>query len=107
MIFTINWQGLAGKSRMHGFEEATKNSKFDIIAVTETRREGKNLLRKKNGNYLFHFWQQKASVERFYIQKARTDMVMEVKGISESINTLKIEINSKTKILTIQTYAPT
>ena len=39
---------------LYEFEKAVDKINWVIVGLSEVRRRGKNLMKKKNGNYFFH-----------------------------------------------------
>lgn len=51
----FNYQGLANEYRLHEFEKALEKINWDIVCLSETRREGNNLIMRKNGNLFYSY----------------------------------------------------
>jgi hypothetical protein len=88
-------------------EEAFAETNIKILGLAETRRSGEKIINTKAGNLLYYIGNNAGQrgvgflVKQDYIKNIR-----EIKGISDRIATLQIEIN-KTPIVCIQIYAPT
>jgi len=107
-VLHFNCRGLADKARMYEFEKAVKNIKWDVIGISEIRREGEKLERKVNGNLFYYYGETRGyRGTGFYIHKNVTNRVLKVKGISERISILKLKIQEKVNLNIIQVYAPT
>lgn len=107
-IINFNCQGLASEGRVLELEHALDNLKFDILGLSEIRREGESIVKRKNGNILFYYGNTKGHKGvGFYIHKRCVKNVTEIRGISERIALIKIKLSDTTKMVVIQVYAPT
>lgn len=106
-IHYYNCRGMAGEDRLIEFENALQKIKWDVVGLSEVRREGENLVRRKNGNYFHYFGETKGQKGiGFYIKETTWKRVYEIKGINERIGVIKLEFGKKWKITIIQVYAP-
>ena len=93
---------------MYEFDEAIKYINWDVIGISEVRREGEKLERKENGNLFYYYGETRGyRGTRFFIHQNITNRVVEIKGISERISILKLRIQEKVNLNIIQVYAPT
>jgi len=70
-----------GEERITEFENTLKAIKWDIVGVSEVRRKGESLTRRRNGNY---FGQTKGYRGiGFYVKKEIYDNVYEIKSVNE------------------------
>ena len=107
-LIHFNTQGVANEARLQELEYALGKIEYDIVGISETKREGEKIIKTSNGNIWFYFGCTKGyRGVGFYINKKVTNKISEMKGISERIAFLKVQINKKTKLLIIQVYAPT
>lgn len=91
---------------MQEFENAIRDIKWDIIVLLEMRKRGENLVKRKNGNYLYYYGETKGYRGiGFYIRGELWKNVIEVKRISERIGVLKIKIESKVTLAISQVCA--
>lgn len=96
-----NTRGLANENRLYEIEEALQKVKWDIVG------EGEELIRRKNGNYLYYYGETKGyKGVGFYIRERIWKKVKELKSVSERICVLKIEIERKILLTIIQVYTP-
>ena len=107
-VLHFNSRGFADNTRLYEFEKELGKLKWDIIGISETRREGEKLIKRKNGNYFYYFGETKGyRGTGFYIRSNIMKKVLVVKGISERISVLKLNIQNKVNMTIIQIYAPT
>ncbi len=52
-ILHYNCQGLTGEGRILELEKALEKIRWDIVSISEMKREGVKLIRKNNGNLFF------------------------------------------------------
>lgn len=71
-------------------------------------RKGENLIRRKNGNYFYHFGETKGQRGiGFYVKGNIWDKIGEIESINERIELLKIDYGKKMKVAIIQVYVLT
>jgi len=95
-VLHYNYRSLASEVRMNEIEVVLKEVKWDIVGLSEIRREGERIYKKKNGNYFYFFGEtvgQKGV--GFYIKDRVWNRVIEVKGVSERICIMKLIIDKK------------
>lgn len=82
--------------------------KYDIIGLSETRREGERLTRRLNGN-IWHFFGETKGFRGvgFYINKNIADEIIEIKAYNERIAVAKIKISENINLAIFQVYSPT
>lgn len=106
-VHYYNCRGMAGEERVIEFENALQKINWNIVGLSEVRREGENLVRRKNGNYFYYFGETKGQKGiGFYIRGDIWNRVCEIKGINERMGLIKLEFGKKWKIAIIQVYAP-
>ncbi len=107
-IITFNCRGLASKKRMYEFEQTCNKINYDIIGLSEIRKNGEKFWVNTEGNYC-HYFEQTTGYRGtgFYIHKSTSSRILEVKGITERISILKIEVDRGTTLMIAQVYAPT
>lgn len=89
-IIHFNTQDLANEDRLREFEYALKFTKYDIVGLSEIRREGERVVRRYNGNLWFYFGESKGfRGVGFYVNKRIVDRVIEFRGINERVAMLK------------------
>ena len=54
-VLHYNCRSLASEVRMNEIEEALKEIKWDIVGLSEIRRDGERIYKRKNGNYFYFF----------------------------------------------------
>ena len=107
-ILYYNCRGLANEERLVEFERALEGIKWNIVGLTEVRRVGENLIKRKNGHYLYYFGETKGYRGTwFYIHKDIMNRVILVKSVCERISVIKIEVQNGVNMTLIQVYAPT
>lgn len=106
-VLHFNCRGLSDTARIYEFEEAIKNIKWDVIGISETRKEGEKLERKINGNLFYYYGERKGyRGTGFYVHRKIANKILEIKGISERISVLKLKIQKNVNLNIIQVYAP-
>jgi exonuclease III len=99
---------MVGEERMCEFENALEKINWEIVGLSEVRRIGENLIKRKNGNYFYYFGETKGyRGVGFYINAKIWNKVYEIKSVNERICTLKIDYSKRIKMTIIQVYAPT
>ena len=101
---------MASEDRLYEFEKSLKEIKSDIIGLSEVRRNGESLVRRRNGHYLYYFGETKGCRGTGfykYINKNIMHNISSIRGVNERISTLKIEVNKGMNISVLQIYAPT
>ena len=106
-LHSYNCRGLAGEDRVIELENALQKIKWGIVGLSEVRKEGENLVKRKNGNYFYYFGETKGQKGiGFYVRGDIWNKVYEIKGINERIGLIKIDYGMKWKMTIIQVYAP-
>lgn len=106
-IATINVRTLREDAKMVEMEYALENTNWDIIGLSEIRRNCEEFAETKDGHIFCH-----SSAENsnwgvgFIINKKWTKLIKEFKPISPRLAMLKLEINNQ-QIVLLQIYAPT
>ncbi len=107
-ILHFNCRGLATEERLYQFEKNLENVKWDIVGLGEVRRKGEKLMTRKNGNYWYYFGESKGYRGiGFYIKGYWKNKIIEMKGITERVGYIKLQIEKGVKLLVVQVYAPT
>ena len=107
-IGTYNVRSLRTDDRLTELETELDNMKWDVMGLCEVRRPGTLWTTLKSGHHLFHSGNDisQAGVG-FLIHKSLAGNVVEVKGISDRICLLVLQLNSRCKLNIVQVYAPT
>lgn len=95
------------KERLVELEEALKPINWDVIGLSEVRREGEEIV--ELPNMIFHYFGEtkgKYGVG-FCINKNLKNNIIKIKGISERIAVLTLKTTEKEQLDIIQCYAPT
>lgn len=50
---------MGNETQIYEFESAMHKIKWDIVRISETRREGERLVKRKNGNYFYLYGEKK------------------------------------------------
>lgn len=58
-IIHFNCQGLASEGRVLELENTLNNQKFDILGLSEIRRERESIVKRNNGNFCFYYGKTK------------------------------------------------
>lgn len=107
-MMTFNCQGLVDTSRLYELQKALEGQNFDIMGISETRRKGERILEDRDGNYFFYFGDTRGfRGTGFYIHKRWKEKIVMIKGISDRLSILKLEIEKGIRMLVVQVYAPT
>ena len=105
---TYNVRSLKTDDRLMELEHELEHITWDIIGLSEVRRRGIGYMTLKSGHQFFHSGNDSSHAGvGFLINKALAGNVIEVKGISERICKLVLQLNKKCKINVVQVYAPT
>ena len=106
-IVHYNCRGMTWGDRIYELERAVSKIDWDIIRLSEIRREGEKLVRRKNGNYWYYCGERKGyRGVRLYIKGKIWSKVEAVKMVSERICGLKLAIGGggECKLVIIQVY---
>ena len=107
-ILFYNCRGLANEERLCEMENAIEKVRWDIIGLSEVRRKGEGLIKRRNGNYFYYFGETKGYRGiGFYIKNKIWNKVIEIGNVSERIGVLKIRSDKHVIMTIIQIYAPT
>jgi len=104
----MNVRSMKSRESMIELENAFEKSDFDIIGISEVRREGNTTIITKKGNMLSYIGTgdgQKGV--GFIIKPEWAKRVVEFRGISDRIAILRVEVGEKKQLTIIQIYAPT
>lgn len=72
------------------FKSALDKIQWDLLGLSKIRKEGAELIKRRNGNIILFFWQSKRLQKTsFRISSKIMDRVDEIKGILERNSTLK------------------
>ena len=94
-VLALNCRGSTGEEKLVEMEYILNELKWDIICLSEVRRYGENLIRRKNGNWFYYIGETRGyRGVGFYIHK-RTDKIIEVKGVNERLAVLKLELQKE------------
>jgi exonuclease III len=107
-IATFNVRTLMNNERITELEYATEEVKWDIIGISEIRREGEAIMEKSN-NYIFYYSGKKQGKNGvgFWVKSNLKEHIQEFTGISDRIAMLTIKLPGYTKKWSIiQIYAP-
>lgn len=106
-IATLNVRTLLGEERFVELEEALINIKADILGLSETRREGNDLIETPSGKLLSITGGTNGQRGTGFLFSERVKQnVNEVIGISDRITLAKLKFNN-TSMTIVQVYAPT
>jgi len=107
-ICHFNCRGLANEPRIYELEQALSKIKFDIVGLSEVRKLGEGLYRRRNGNYFYYYGKTKGyRGVGFYINKELMRKISLIRAYSDRIRILKIQVEKNLKIAVFQIYAPT
>lgn len=105
---TLNVRTLMTDNRLQELKEAIGHIKWDIIGLCEVRRPGEEI--REYSDYIFYFHGEKQGMYGigFLIKKYLKDKIISLKGISDRIAVLDIQLPGfKQQFTIIQIYAPT
>lgn len=90
------------------FEAALDKVNWDIVGLSEIRKQGEGLFRRNKGYYFYYFGETKGYRGVGFIVKEKLwDKILEIKGVNERICVLKLEIGLNVSMSVVQVYAPT
>lgn len=98
---------MLSESRIVELEYALSEIEWDVVGISEIRRNWESVGERKSGNLLFHSEAKESMFgSGFLINKRRSKNIKEFRAISERIALLKIEIHGEV-VMIIQTHLPT
>lgn len=105
-IATYNVRTLSSHARLLELMDALKNTKFDIIGLSETRRLGNSI--QEYENVIFHYIGETPGLHGvgFLVKKHLKTNIESFTGLSERVALLTLNVRNF-KISIIQVYAPT
>ena len=107
-IIHFNCRGIGCEERLYELEKSFEKVKWDVIGLSEVRKMGEKLIKRKNNNYLYFFGETIGyRGTGFYINRRIIDIIIKIEGVTERISLMKVELSRKVKILIVQVYAPT
>ena len=94
-IATYNVRTLQHEERLESLEEQLKEIKWDIIGISEMRRKGECLAKRKNGHLIYNVGNNNEAKNGvgFIINKRLESHIEEVVGINERIAYIKLKLN--------------
>nr|XP_037875874.1 uncharacterized protein LOC119630450 [Bombyx mori] len=108
-IATFNARSLRTPEKLQELELALSDIKWDIIGISEMRRYGEGI--EDYGNFILHYKGETPGLYGvgFLVKKGLAEKIGEIKGVSERIAVLNIELPVKNaeKWSIIQAYSPT
>lgn len=107
---TFNCRSVATDSRLSELLEETKKIKYDIIGISETKREVESHSTHRDGTGVFLGTRNKNSISGgvgFIVKSTLLPKILEVKFINHRVGYLTIKINNRFNCTIIQVYAPT
>ncbi|XP_048006861.1 uncharacterized protein LOC125242187 [Leguminivora glycinivorella] len=106
-VLTYNVRTLMQEERLIELEHALKDIKWDVIGLSEVRREGEQTVERID-NVFYHFGTAGGLYGvGFLVHKKWKSNIIEFTGYSERIAVLKFLIDKKHTLTIIQVYAPT
>lgn len=107
-IATFNTRSLRTPERLQELEMAISELKWDIIGISEMRRNGETI--NDYGNYILHHIGETPGLYGvgFLIKKELTNRIIEIKGVTEriAIVNLTLPVDKEEKWSIIQAYSP-
>ncbi|XP_013144778.1 PREDICTED: uncharacterized protein LOC106108224 [Papilio polytes] len=108
-LATLNTRTLRTDERIAELEEELSRLRWDIIGLSEVRREGEETIILKSGN-LFFFRegdQQSQGGVGFIVHKSLVNNVVKIESVSTRVAYLILRISKRYSLKVIQVYAPT
>lgn len=107
-ICTLNTQTLREESRIRELEHAVDRIKWDVIGLSEIRRNHECIKRRKTGLLFCHGTAKNGSYGvGFCVKDTWISKIIEFRPISVRLATLALEINKQKRLILIQVHAPT
>ncbi|KAI5636907.1 craniofacial development protein 2-like [Phthorimaea operculella] len=106
-ILTYNVRTLMQEERLIELENALAEIKWDIIGLSEIRREGEDILERENCILCYKGEKSGTNGVGFLIAKKWKENILEFTGYSDRVAALKFKINDSKTLTLIQAYAPT
>lgn len=95
------------EDRLVELEEALKCIKWDILGLSEVRRDSEKIIERTNGSLFYHIGETKGQYGvGFLINKRWKQHIQEFRGYNERLTSLSLLIE-KESFLIVQVYAPT
>lgn len=109
LVCTYNVQSLRTDERLKDLESELEKIKWDIVGLSEVRRQGEKCIRLQSGHILFYKGQEGISQwgVGLLINKRLADNIIQYTVKSHRIIYIIIKISSKYSLKVIQVYAPT
>lgn len=106
-IGTFNVRGLVDPHRQYLLDHALKNIKWDIIGLSEVKKEGTEILEKEEYVFMYHGERSGTNGIGFIIKKKFKENIVDFKPISDRVARLSLKLGNSKTLNLIQVYFPT
>ncbi|CAG4920088.1 unnamed protein product [Colias eurytheme] len=108
-LATYNTRTLRNDEKIYELEEEISGLKWDIIGLSEVRREGEDTLTLKSGNLFYHREgdQKSQGGIGFLVNKSLANNISEIGSVSARVAYLTLKMTKRYSLKVIQVYAPT
>jgi endonuclease/exonuclease/phosphatase family metal-dependent hydrolase len=106
-ILTYNIRTLRTEERLIELENSLKNINWDILGLSEVRRDGEDIVERENTIFFYCGNSSGQSGVGFLVHKKWKDNILEFTSYSDRIAVLKFKLSEKQTITVVQSYAPT
>jgi endonuclease/exonuclease/phosphatase family metal-dependent hydrolase len=108
-LATYNTRTLRTDEKIAELEEGLSKLRWDVIGLSEVRREGEDTITLKSGNLLYFREgdQQSQGGVGFIVHKSLVDNVVKIESVSTRVAYLILRVSERYSLKVIQVYAPT
>lgn len=107
LVSTLNVRTLSNEAYLLELENAISKIKFDVIGLSEVKRNGEGIVETKDFSFYHFGTSTKLAGVGFLIHKKWKNNQKIFKSISSRVTTLTLSVNEKETLSVIQVYAPT
>lgn len=109
ILATYNARSIASEARLIELEQELKRIKWEILGISEVRKQGEEYITLKSGNILDYKGNDNDTYAGvgFIIKKKYENDILKIVGISGRVAYIIIRINKRYNIKVVQLYAPT
>ena len=110
-LCTYNVRTMKNDEKIESLLEELANFKWDVIGLSETKREGQGLVEIKGGSWLYNCGKtennKNAKGMGFLINGKFKNYVKEIKSYSNRVIAMNVQLSRNQNLCIIQVYAPT
>lgn len=106
-LATYNNRTLRTNEKLVELENELKHIKWDILGLSEVRREGEEQIVLSSGHLLHYRGDSSNGGVGFMVNKKHTKNILTIKSVSDRVIYLIYKVNEQIRLKIIQVYAPT